>query len=241
MAQPKVTQAAPGRLPANHRPARPPARSKSPPPTLSETPEPDLRMLLDEPAVRLLMRADRVDEPKMIAMFDAVRGQLRSNSTMAPVGKPRDRYRPGVGIMLLNARGDVFVGRRADVQHEAWQMPQGGINEDETPRQAARRELKEEIGTNNVKIVAESRGWLCYDVPEELAWKRSGTRWKGQCQKWFVMVFNGKESDIDLAGEHREFNAWRWVAVHELANIAVPFKRELYLNVIGEFAGIFRD
>ena len=150
-------------------------------------------------------------------------------------------YRPGIGIMLLNARGDVFVARRTDVQGEAWQMPQGGIDAEESPREAAMRELKEEIGTNHVEIIAESARWLTYDVPEEFARKAWAGRWKGQRQKWFVMLFKGADSDIDFGGSHPEFNAWRWVPVNELAELAVSFKRQLYLDVIGEFPMIFRD
>ena len=160
------------------------------------------------------------------------------------VSVPDDRdshYRPGVGIMLLNPRGDIFIGRRADVQGEAWQMPQGGIDAGETPQQAAIRELKEEIGTNNAEIIAESARWLTYDVPEEFAWKARHGRWKGQRQKWFVMLFKGADSDIDLKDEHPEFNAWRWVSVNELTGLAVPFKRQLYIDVIGELPTIFRD
>lgn len=157
-----------------------------------------------------------------------------------PIDDRDPSYRPGIGIMLLNARGEVFVGRRADVQGEAWQMPQGGIDEGESPREAALRELKEEIGTDNAEIIVESRRWLTYDVPEEFrkAWDK---RCKGQRQKWFVMLFKGAASDIDLASNHPEFNAWRWASVSELPTLAVPFKRQLYLDAIGEFPTIFRD
>jgi putative (di)nucleoside polyphosphate hydrolase len=181
----------------------------------------------------------------MLKMFEAIKVQLRGSAQDKPeanrASRAADEYRPGVGIMLLNARGEVFIGRRADVQHDAWQMPQGGIDGEETPQQAAMRELKEEIGTDDAEIIAESRGWLYYDVPEEFARKAWGARWKGQRQKWLVMLFKGDEAEINLAGEHPEFNAWRWVPVQELTELAVSFKRQLYLNVIGEFATIFRD
>jgi len=150
-------------------------------------------------------------------------------------------YRPGVGIMLMNARGEIFIGRRADLQGEAWQMPQGGVDGKETPRQAAMRELKEEIGTNNAEIISESGRWFYYDVPEDFARKKWAGRWKGQRQKWFVMLFKGADSEIDLEGSHPEFNAWRWASVNELTELAVSFKRQLYLDVIGEFPTIFRD
>jgi mutator protein MutT len=208
------------------------------------TPEPDLVMLLGEPEIRLLMQADGVDEREMLEMFDVIRVQLRSSSGTKETQQEEpstDDYRPGVGIMLLNDRGEVFIGRRADVPHEAWQMPQGGIDAGETPRQAVLRELKEEIGTNNADIIAESRGWLYYDLPQELARTAWGERWKGQRQKWFVMLFKGADRDIDLASEHPEFNAWRWVPLEELSELAASFKRQLYLKVVGEFATIFRD
>jgi mutator protein MutT len=221
------------------------ARPRRKPVTNPGTPEPDLVMLLGEPEIRLLMRADGVDEREMLEMFDVIRVQLRINSETAEMSQQQepstDDYRPGVGIMLLNDRGEVFIGRRADVPHEAWQMPQGGIDAGETPRQAVLRELKEEIGTDNAEIIAESRGWLYYDLPQELARTAWGGRWKGQRQKWFVMLFKGPDRDIDLAGEHPEFNAWRWVPLEELSELAASFKRQLYLKVVGEFATIFRD
>ena len=152
-----------------------------------------------------------------------------------------DQYRIGVGIVLLNTRGEVFVGRRADLKEDAWQMPQGGVDQGETPQQAAFRELREEVGTDNADIIAESRGWFQYDVPSELAPKRWAGRWKGQRQKWLVMLFRGTDADIRLSGNHPEFNAWRWVPVKDLPGLAVSFKRKLYLDVIGEFSTVFRD
>ncbi len=150
-------------------------------------------------------------------------------------------YRPAVGIMLLNREGNVFVGRRIDMPAglAAWQMPQGGIDPGETPRRAAIRELTEEVGTNKAKILAESRGWLHYDVPEEL-WKALGGMWggryRGQRQKWFAMRFIGEDADIDPAAtEHPEFDTWEWVAPKRLPELIVPFKRQLYLDVLAEF------
>jgi putative (di)nucleoside polyphosphate hydrolase len=158
-------------------------------------------------------------------------------------------YRPGVGIMLLNPGGHVFVGRRKDMPAglAAWQMPQGGIDPGETPRQAALRELEEEVGTDNVEIIAETRGWLHYDLPPEVAqgiahargfpnglW---GGRYRGQRQKWFAMRFLGQDADIDpAAGEHPEFDAWEWVAPARLPELFVPFKRPLFEAVMAELA-----
>jgi putative (di)nucleoside polyphosphate hydrolase len=146
------------------------------------------------------------------------------------------RYRPGVGIMLLNRLGVVFVGRRIDVRAvSAWQMPQGGIDPGEAPRQAAFRELKEEIGTDKAEILAESQGWLQYDLPVELVGENWGGRYRGQRQKWFVMRFIGRDEDIDLATQHPEFDAWQWVAPLHLPELIVPFKRQLYIDVLAEF------
>jgi putative (di)nucleoside polyphosphate hydrolase len=145
-------------------------------------------------------------------------------------------YRAAVGIMLLNSRGEVFVARRRDIlTMPAWQMPQGGIDSGETPRQAALRELREEIGTAKAEIIGESRGWLHYDLPIELARSRWGGRYRGQSQKWFVMRFTGRDSDINLATEHPEFDAWQWIAPFRLPELIVPFKRRLYIDILAEF------
>jgi putative (di)nucleoside polyphosphate hydrolase len=203
----------------------------------SKPAEPALAMLLGEPEVRLVMRADNADERQLIAMLDTVSVQLRSKSIAAS----ESAYRSGVGVMLLNRRHEVFVGRPADTQADAWQMPQGGIGRGEKPRQAALRELEEMIGTANLEVLAESKAWLYYDVPEQLAQKAWRSRWKGQRQKWFVMLFKGDDAEIKVGTAHPEFNAWRWVSVQELAELAVSFKRHVYLNVPGEFPTIFRD
>ncbi len=138
--------------------------------------------------------------------------------------------------MLVNGRGQVFIARRTDMAaRPAWQMPQGGIDPGETPRQAAMRELAEEIGTGNAEIVAESRAWLTYDLPPALAAKVWGGRYRGQRQKWFVMRFTGCDADIDLATEHPEFDAWRWAALDELPELIVAFKRQLYIDIVTEF------
>ena len=149
-------------------------------------------------------------------------------------------YRPAVGIMLLSRDGRVFVGRRIDMPAglAAWQMPQGGIDPGETPRQAALRELREEAGTDKADILAETAGWLLYDLPDELAGRMWGGRYKGQRQKWFAMRFLGNDADIDLATEHPEFDAWQWVAPERLPELIVPFKRRLYLDVLGEFRSL---
>ena len=149
---------------------------------------------------------------------------------------PIEAYRPAVGIMLLNPQGDVFVARRIDFPDaEAWQMPQGGIDPGETPRAAAMRELKEEIGTDKAEVLAESRSWLSYELPAEIAPLVWGGRYRGQRQKWFVMRFLGSDRDIDLATPHPEFDAWRWVAPERLPELIVPFKQQLYRDILAEF------
>lgn len=150
-------------------------------------------------------------------------------------------YRAGVGIMLLNRAGLVFVARRVGLADEAWQMPQGGIDLGETPAVAALRELKEEIGTDKAEIVAESRDWLAYDLPEALRERVWGGRYRGQRQKWFLCRFTGEDADIDLRRTaHPEFSAWRWVEPAALPRLIVPFKRALYEAVLAEFGDRLR-
>lgn len=149
-------------------------------------------------------------------------------------------YRPGVGIFLLNAAGEIFVAQRIDTRQEAWQMPQGGIDEGETPRQAALREMAEEIGTDRAEVLAESRGWLTYDLPPELVSKVWKGRYRGQKQKWFALRFLGEDSDIDLATPKPEFLSWRWLPADRLTDLIVPFKRALYRDVLAEFADLLR-
>ncbi len=146
-------------------------------------------------------------------------------------------YRRGVGIMLLDAKGRVFVGRRIDTPG-AWQMPQGGVDRRESPRAAALRELKEETGTDRAEIIGETAGWLRYELPEALRGRVWGGRYRGQEQKWFAMRFLGRDRDIDLATHHPEFDAWKWAAPGDLVRDIVPFKRALYEAVLTEFAPI---
>jgi putative (di)nucleoside polyphosphate hydrolase len=149
-------------------------------------------------------------------------------------GKPG--YRSAVGVMLLSRAGEVFVARRIDMPMlPAWQMPQGGIDPGETPVQAALRELKEEIGTDKAEILGESRMWLQYDLPVELAGGVWGGRYRGQRQKWFAMRFTGNDTDIDLATDHPEFDAWKWILPEQLPEVIVPFKRQLYIDILAEF------
>ena len=147
-------------------------------------------------------------------------------------------YRENVGVMLLNAAGKVFVGQRLDNRTPAWQMPQGGIDPGEDPRTAALRELHEETGVRPdlVEIVAVSDDWITYDLPGDLVAKLWQGRYRGQSQKWFLMRFKGTDNDVDIATEHQEFSNWQWLAVDQLADNIVPFKRPVYEQVLAVFA-----
>ncbi len=144
-------------------------------------------------------------------------------------------YRAGVGIMLLNANNRVFVAKRIDTISEAWQMPQGGIDDGEDAEVAALREMKEEIGTDKAEIIAESKDWYHYDLPEYLIPKIWNGRFRGQRQKWFFLRFLGSDADINIETEHPEFCQWKWAEVESLPDLIVPFKRKLYQDLIDEF------
>ncbi len=145
-------------------------------------------------------------------------------------------YRPGVGAVLLNRDGLVFVGQRIDMAGEAWQLPQGGLDPGEEPRDAVLRELAEEIGTNQAEIIACSSRPFRYDLPKELIGTVWHGRYRGQEQWWFALRFTGTDADIDLkAHKHPEFRAWRWVAMADLPRLAIGFKRKLYEDVVAEF------
>ena len=146
-------------------------------------------------------------------------------------------YRRGVGVMLLNADRQVWVGRRIDRTDEAWQMPQGGIDEGEAPWDTALRELQEETGIppHLVERIADCPERLRYELPEELKSKLWGGKWRGQEQDWFLCRFLGRESDVDIATNHPEFDAWKWVAPSALPDLIVPFKRDLYRRLIEQF------
>lgn len=152
-----------------------------------------------------------------------------------PSGLP---YRAGVGVMLLNDRDEVFVGQRLDSTLEAWQMPQGGIDDGEDPLTAAFRELQEETGVTRAELIVESSGWLLYDLPQDLIGKLWGGRYCGQRQKWFAMRFLGTDADVNIQTEHPEFRTWKWAAPRDLPSLIVPFKRKLYEDVLAEFADL---
>ena len=147
-------------------------------------------------------------------------------------------YRRGAGIMLLNRDGKVFVAARIDNPADAWQMPQGGLDEGEEPWEGALRELEEEtgIGPELVERIAHCAEPLRYDLPAELAGRIWGGKWKGQVQHWFLARFTGRDQDVNLDTEHPEFRAWKWAEAERLPELIVPFKRELYRRLLREFA-----
>ncbi|HYD17402.1 MAG TPA: RNA pyrophosphohydrolase [Patescibacteria group bacterium] len=150
-------------------------------------------------------------------------------------------YRAGVGIVLLNRVGCVFVGERLD-NKGAWQMPQGGIDAGEEPEVAVFRELKEEVGTKNARIIAVMGEWISYDIPDRTAKKLWGGKYKGQRQKWIALEFLGSDDEIDLAADdHPEFSKWKWVEMANLLDYVVPFKRDVYRRVMKEFAPVAEE
>jgi putative (di)nucleoside polyphosphate hydrolase len=157
-------------------------------------------------------------------------------------------YRPCVGIMLVNRDGLIWIGRRVDAPDEPegrggwWQMPQGGIDEQEDPRQAALRELYEETGVRSAEIVEEAPEWVTYELPPSLVGIAWGGRFCGQRQKWFAARFLGNDSEINLAppGHKVEFDAWRWAPRREVLDVIVPFKRGAYEEVLRAFTHLTR-
>ncbi|NRA74064.1 MAG: RNA pyrophosphohydrolase [Rickettsiales bacterium] len=150
-------------------------------------------------------------------------------------------YRRGVGIMVINNEKKIFVGQRIDIKNNTWQMPQGGIKEDETVSEAGIRELKEETNIVDVQIIAETKNWLYYDVPEFLIEKLWKSRYRGQKQKWLLMYFFGKDSTINIETSSPEFGKWQWLDLKKIPKIVIPFKRHIYLSVVKEFKTIIEN
>lgn len=147
-------------------------------------------------------------------------------------------YRPCVGVMLVNRDGLVFVGQRIDNKEgDAWQMPQGGVDDGEDVEEAALRELGEETGiaADLVQFLTRSKKEHYYDLPDELLGRLWGGKYRGQRQIWFLARFLGEDADIDIATKHPEFNAWRWARPNTLVDMIVPFKKRLYRDVLAEF------
>ncbi len=151
--------------------------------------------------------------------------------------KPDYLYRSGVGIVLLNSKKEIFVGKRIDNNSDAWQMPQGGIDAGENEDLAMFRELKEETGIceNSIKILCKSFGHHYYNLPYKLQKKFWGGKYLGQKQRWYLAEFIGSESAINIATEHPEFSDWKWISPNKILDAIVGFKRELYEDILKEF------
>ena len=153
-------------------------------------------------------------------------------------GAPGDDYRPCVGVVLTNADGLIFAGQRAGMCAPAWQMPQGGIDDGEDVLAAAHRELAEETGVQkaHVTYVAQTRDWLSYDLPPDIAARRWKGRYRGQKQIWVQFRLTAPDSVIDLTAQDVEFSDWRWISAAEMLAEIVPFKRPIYEAVLSELA-----
>lgn len=160
---------------------------------------------------------------------------------MTPEDIAKLPYRPCVGIMLVNKDGKVFVGQRLDAPklgtQTAWQMPQGGVDDGEDPREAALRELWEETGVTHdlVRVEAELPDWLPYDLPHDIVPRIWKGRFRGQEQRWFLMRFLGNDTDVNIDTDHPEFSQWSWMNPNDVVDNIVPFKREIYAKVLEGF------
>lgn len=146
-------------------------------------------------------------------------------------------YRKGVGVVLMNSAGKVFVAQRIDTPEPAWQMPQGGIDKGEAPLKAALRELEEETGTNKAELIAATEDWLRYDLPADLQTKVWKGKYRGQKQMWYLMRFTGTDTDINIDTDHPEFSEWKWADFETLPDLIVGFKKDLYRQIVAAFAG----
>ena len=151
-----------------------------------------------------------------------------------------NKYRKCVGMMILNNNKEILVGRRLDHPSGYWQMPQGGINDNENPKDAVWREMLEEIGTNKAELIKISNQWINYDIPSEtlktLPW---GDKYIGQTQKWFAFLFLGEDNDINVGTDNPEFSEWKWSRMDSIVDSIVPFKRDVYAKILEEFKDIF--
>lgn len=144
-------------------------------------------------------------------------------------------YRLGVGAMVINSKKEIFVGKRIKPTSDAWQMPQGGVEESEDLEKAGRRELEEETSITNVTLLSRTRGWLSYDFPKEMIPNIMNGRFKGQKQVWLLFEFQGDDSEINIQTNDPEFSTWQWVSKDQLMEMIVDFKKDLYKKILLEF------
>ena len=142
--------------------------------------------------------------------------------------------RLGVGVVLLNSNNKVFVGKRIDNPVNFWQMPQGGVDDNENLLYAANRELKEETGVKSTKLIKEIDNWLTYELPKNLLGKIWKGKYRGQKQKWFIMRFVGDEKEINIRTKNAEFKEWKWININQLLNVVVKFKHDVYKTIVKE-------
>lgn len=157
---------------------------------------------------------------------------------MTPADIEKLPYRPCVGLVVMNRRGEIFAGQRLDNLSDAWQMPQGGVDAGEDPRDAALRELGEETGIapSSVEVVAQTADWIPYELPHDLVPKLWKGRFRGQTQQWFLLRFLGDDAEVNIETPEPEFREWAWMAPADLIEKIVPFKRATYEIVLAEFA-----
>ena len=149
-------------------------------------------------------------------------------------------FRKGIGVFLINTNNQLWVGKRIDFKNDYWQMPQGGIDNNESPRQAMIRELSEECGIKkNYEILMELEGWLSYSLPSSLKKIVWGGRYVGQTQKWFACRFVGKDKEFDLETHKPEFEEWKWIRPEDAVKFVVPFKKKLYKDVLKGFENLY--
>tara|TARA_Y100001970_G_scaffold283709_1_gene399585 strand:- start:1096 stop:1566 length:471 start_codon:yes stop_codon:yes gene_type:complete len=142
--------------------------------------------------------------------------------------------RTGVGVVVLNKKNQVFVGKRKDNPKKHWQMPQGGVDQGETYLDAMKRELSEETSIKNIEILKEVNGWTEYELPDYLLGKIWKGKYRGQKQKWFIVRFLGTDKEINLKTNHPEFIDWKWIETQDLPSVIVHFKKKLYENLLPE-------
>ena len=149
-------------------------------------------------------------------------------------------FRKGIGVFLINTNNQLWVGKRMDFKNDYWQMPQGGIDNNESPRQAMIRELSEECGIKkNYEILMELEEWLSYSLPSSLKKIVWGGRYVGQTQKWFACRFVGKDKEFDLQTHKPEFQEWKWIRPEDATRFVVPFKKKLYKDVLKSFEDLY--